>query len=175
MKVQEGPTPPKQPRLSEDLEIQNEHQNDSSTDTDHAPANEIILFSHSAEMLCNENESPEWNKGIMKIVKESVDPLTVRIAMETSAKNLDTMLTLQMQFEEIRKTTINIIWSEEDLSQGELSKVHSTIRFKTAKLCQQFYRVLMDMQCQLKRKIEKTGKYVRFKCKYITQYVNSLI
>lgn len=166
MKVQEGPTPPKQQRLLDSLEIQND------TDTDHAPANEIILFSHNAEMLCNENESPEWKKGIMKIVKESVDPLTVRLSMETSAKNLDTMLTLQMQFEEIRKTTIKIIWSEEDFSQGELSKVYSTIRFKTAKLCQQFYQVLMDMQCQLKRKIEKTGKYMLLKCKYTAQYVN---
>lgn len=126
-----------------------------------------VLFSHNAEIYCYNKcaATQKWKKGIMKVVAESNDPIMVRLSMKINEEtHLDELLTVQMQFDSISKTTVK--WSGEDFSKGEMRAVDSTIRFKTSNIFEKFSNVLLNTQKQMKKQLECSKC-----CIHITNFV----
>lgn len=121
-----------------------------------------VLFTHNAEICCGGEQSQEWIKGIINLVAKSDDPSSVRLSMKTGVESHDELLTVHMQFEIVSKTTINVKWSGENFPQNEARMDNATIRFKTSKICEKFHKVVLNVQEQLKAKLDESGKHLQY-------------
>lgn len=120
-----------------------------------------VLFEHNAELLCyNKEESIQWVKIVMQLVAESNEPLMFRVSMKNDEKTVDELLTVQMQFKSISKTTME--WSGGDMLEGEMQTFSHTTRFKNNKICVKFSNVLQEVQKKLKmqRDTERTEETI---------------
>lgn len=104
-----------------------------------------VLFTHNVEIM---NEQSQWEKGNMTMVKESNDPIIIRLTITTDEESrLDEILSVHSRFTDSGNTTVN--WAAEDVSQGELRKVDMTARFKTKRIREKFTTVWENNQKQM--------------------------
>lgn len=103
-----------------------------------------VLFDHKVEMFRHE----QWEKGTIKLMKESSDPLVVRLSLWIGEQcELDELLTAQSKFTSTSKTMMS--WLATDFSQGDMRTVNFVVRFKQSKIQDKFLKVWQSVRNQM--------------------------
>lgn len=111
-----------------------------------------VLFDHSVELF-----GEEWERGNIKIVTESIQPMMARLSLQIKDQtHFDELLTVESKFTPVKKTLMK--WLGEVVSQGEMKTTESTIRFKTAKIRDKFFDVWQGLRKQMNLQHTESGK-----------------
>lgn len=113
---------------------------------------EIIKFEHRAKLLRFVKESKEWKErgvGNMKVLVNKKDPSKVRLLMRREQifkLCCNQLISKDTEFSKLPNLETALKWCGQDFSENELQSEVLAVRFKTAEICNEFHKAILDAQ-----------------------------